>query len=144
MKSHLVYITEMNQQTQKEIQCRSDETGMYYCYNMTDAYKHWLADQTIFKITNDKRWVPRRKSDGPWYPMSETKLCELNTVYRDTSANDNRVFWIQQECIPKNFSELLKIKSTMLEDEFSRLIALHNINECLTDEQFRERFDIVL
>ena len=129
-----------------EFQTRSDETGLLFFSTLQDAYDMWKKDPTIWKIswydgTNDYRWRPKTKQED-WSPESEERLANMSEKYKN--AKNTEIFWVQQYIMPPNHQDLFEkfAKKQITDSEFEKEYSKCCLEEVLSDEEFRQRFNL--
>jgi len=131
-----------------EFQTCNSYGSIQFFTTFTQAYQAWQQDSTIFKISFDSndgtplRWIPKVKSiEDLFSTQSEQNINELCPEYM-IEQNPETVYLIRQAMITPNHIEIyiLYVLGKITEQEYNSRNLVGKIIECITTEQFVERY----
>ena len=132
-------------------QTRSRMHGVKQHDSLYAAFTECKSDPEVWKISFEwqcgnniinMRWRPKTRSDV-W--ENEDCLFNLSSEYAN-ERDHNKVFWVWQSALPEDnvFDEIMKDLSEgrITRVDANRLIDRANIREVLTEQQFKNKFQI--
>ena len=134
-------------------QTRSDNpyNGIKHHDSLSAAFAEYKRDPKVWKISFDwqsdntvidMRWRPKTRRDV-W--ENEDCLCNLSSEYAN-ERDRNKVFWVWQSGLPDDnvFDAIMNEfkEGRITKDELDRRISRANIREVLTEQQFKNKFQI--
>jgi hypothetical protein len=128
-----------------EFQTRSDNplNDIKQHNTLSAAFAEYKSDPEVWKISfQNMRWRPKTHSNI-W--ENEDCLCNLSIEYAN-ERDLNKVFWVWQSIIPEKqvYEFIMKecYEGRITNEEAERRIDRANIREVLTEEQFKNKFQI--
>jgi len=128
-----------------EFQTRSYNplNGVKQHNTLSEAFAEYKRDPEVWKISfQDMRWRSKTHHDV-W--ENEDCLSNLSIEYAN-ERDPNKVFWVWQSCIPEIqvYKFIMKecIEGRITNEEAELRIDRANIREVLTEQQFKNKFQI--
>lgn len=121
-------------------QTRSNDGETLRFASFLEAYDAWKNNRDIYKISFgdgiNNRWLVKIPTQNRWHEQCEELLESLNSTYSRTS---NKIFWIEKSVMAPNYDKL--ILKEPCKDRRKLLNDLSSIKSCLTDDEFRNKYE---